>query len=63
MELEQVAGTLERRQAAGAQESVGTDTRASAYSRLRYPQRVLPWAIERILQTAPSGADLRSWRY
>jgi hypothetical protein len=32
-------------------------------SRLRYPQMVLPWAVERMLATAPPGADLRSWRY
>ena len=40
-----------------------TTTRSNAYSRLRYPQMVLPWALERILTTAPAGADLRSWRY
>ena len=41
----------------------GDHTRANAYSRLRYPQMVLPWAVERMLLTAPPGADLRSWRY
>lgn len=41
----------------------GDHTRSNAYSRLRYPQMVLPWAVERMLQTAPAGADLRSWRY
>ena len=41
----------------------GDHTRANAYSRLRYPQMVLPWAVERMLTTAPPGADLRSWRY
>ena len=41
----------------------GDHTRANAYSRLRYPQMVLPWAVERMLQTAPEGADLKSWRY
>jgi hypothetical protein len=41
----------------------GDHTRANAYSRLRYPQMVLPWAVERMLQTAPPGADLKSWRY
>jgi hypothetical protein len=41
----------------------GDQRRANAYSRLRYPQMVLPWAVERILATAPSGADVRSWRY
>ena len=41
----------------------GDHTRSNAYSRLRYPQMVLPWAVERMLLTAPAGADLRSWRY
>ena len=41
----------------------GDHTRSNAYSRLRYAQMVLPWAVERMLQTAPPGADLRSWRY
>lgn len=41
----------------------GDQTRSNAYSRLRYPQMVLPWAVERMLMTAPAGADLRSWRY
>ena len=41
----------------------GDHTRSNAYSRLRYTQMVLPWAVERMLQTAPAGADLRSWRY
>lgn len=41
----------------------GDHTRSNAYSRLRYPQMVLPWAVERMLQTAPAGADLVSWRY
>ncbi|MBM4193145.1 MAG: hypothetical protein FJ202_02025 [Gemmatimonadetes bacterium] len=41
----------------------GDHTRSNAYSRLRYPQMVLPWAVERMLTTAPPGADLRSWRY
>ncbi len=41
----------------------GDHTRSNAYSRLRYPQMVLPWAVERMLRTAPAGADLRSWRY
>ena len=34
-----------------------------AESRLRYVPMVLPWAAERMLMTAPKGADLRSWRY
>ena len=41
----------------------GDHTRPNAYSRLRYPQMVLPWARQRMLETAPSGADVRSWRY
>lgn len=41
----------------------GDHTRSNAYSRLRYPQMVLPWAVERMLMTAPAGADVRSWRY
>ena len=41
----------------------GDHMRANAYSRLRYPQMMLPWAVERMLQTAPAGADLKSWRY
>jgi len=41
----------------------GDHTRSNAYSRLRYPQMVLPWAVERMLMTAPKGADLQSWRY
>lgn len=41
----------------------GDHTRANAYSRLRYPQMVLPWVVKRILETAPPGADLQSWRY
>jgi len=41
----------------------GDHSRANAYSRLRYPQMVLPWVVERIRQTAPAGADLSSWNY
>ena len=41
----------------------GDHTRANAYSRLRYPQMVLPWTVERMLKTAPAGADVTSWRY
>ena len=41
----------------------GDHTRANAYSRLRYPQMVLPWVVERILDTAPPAADVDSWRY
>jgi hypothetical protein len=41
----------------------GDHTRANAYSRLRYPQMVLPWVVDRILDTVPAGADVDSWRY
>ena len=41
----------------------GDHTRANAYSRLRYPQMVLPWVVDRILDTAPPDADVDSWRY
>ncbi len=41
----------------------GDHTRPNAISRLRYPQMVLPWTVERMLMTAPPGADLTSWRY
>jgi hypothetical protein len=41
----------------------GDHTRSNAYSRLRYTQMVMPWALERMLTTAPPGADIRSWRY
>lgn len=41
----------------------GDHTRSNAYSRLRYPQMVLPWTVQRMLKTAPAGADTTSWRY
>lgn len=41
----------------------GDQTRGNAYSRLRYNQMAMPWFVERMLMTAPRGADLRSWRY
>ncbi len=41
----------------------GDHTRPNAISRLRYPQMVLPWVVERILDTAPPDADVDSWRY
>ena len=41
----------------------GDHTRGNAYSRLRYVQMATPWFVERMLTTAPAGADLRSWRY
>lgn len=41
----------------------GDQTRANAYSRLRYHQMFAPKIVERILKTAPPGADTTSWRY
>jgi hypothetical protein len=41
----------------------GDHTRPNALSRLRYHQMFIPRAIERMLETAPAGADLASWRY
>ena len=41
----------------------GDHTRPNAYSRLRYHQMFAPKIVERILRTAPAGADLVSWRY
>jgi hypothetical protein len=41
----------------------GDHTRPNALSRLRYHQRSIPRGLERILKTAPAGADLKSWRY
>ncbi|MFN8571285.1 MAG: hypothetical protein U0132_04455 [Gemmatimonadaceae bacterium] len=41
----------------------GDQTRANAYSRLRYAQMAMPWFVERILKTAPANGDIRSWRY
>jgi len=41
----------------------GDHTRPNAPSRLRYHQMFIPKAVERILKTAPPGADLESWRY
>ena len=41
----------------------GDHTRPNAISRLRYHQMYIPRIAERILSSAPSGADLRSWRY
>ena len=41
----------------------GDPTRENAYSRLRYHQMYIPKGVERILKTAPKGADLTSWRY
>jgi len=41
----------------------GDHERPNAISRLRYHQMYLPRIVERILATAPKGADVRSWRY
>lgn len=41
----------------------GDHTRSNAYSRLRYHQMFAPKIVERILKTAPAGADVTSWRY
>jgi hypothetical protein len=41
----------------------GDHTRPNAISRLRYHQMFAPKILERILKTAPAGADLKSWRY
>lgn len=41
----------------------GDHERPNAISRLRYHQMFIPRIADRILETAPAGADLRSWRY
>jgi hypothetical protein len=41
----------------------GDHTRPNAISRLRYHQMFLPRIVEHIRQTAPPGADLKSWDY
>jgi hypothetical protein len=41
----------------------GDHERPNALSRLRYNQMFIPRIVQRILETAPSGADLESWRY
>jgi hypothetical protein len=41
----------------------GDYTRPNALSRLRYHQMFAPRIVERILESAPTGSDLRSWRY
>jgi len=41
----------------------GDHTQPNAISRLRYHQMFAPKIVERILETAPAGADLKSWRY
>ncbi|MEX2175783.1 MAG: hypothetical protein WD872_15575, partial [Pirellulaceae bacterium] len=41
----------------------GDHTRPNATSRLRYHQMFAPKIVERILKSAPPGADVASWRY
>ncbi|MGI8897364.1 MAG: hypothetical protein ACR2IB_03115 [Pyrinomonadaceae bacterium] len=41
----------------------GDHTRPNAISRLRYHQFYAPKIVDRILKSAPQGADLTSWRY
>ncbi|HEY3381036.1 MAG TPA: hypothetical protein VGK32_04665 [Vicinamibacterales bacterium] len=41
----------------------GDHTQPNAISRLRYAQMFAPKIVERILLSAPPGADVRSWRY
>ena len=41
----------------------GDHTRPNALSRLRYNQMYMPRILKRIVETAPEGADLESWRY
>lgn len=41
----------------------GDHTQPNAISRLRYHQMFAPRIVERILKSAPPGADLKSWRY
>jgi hypothetical protein len=41
----------------------GDHTRPNAESRLRYHQMFAPKIVERLLKSAPPGADLKSWRY
>jgi hypothetical protein len=41
----------------------GDHTRPNAISRLRYHQMFAPKILERILESAPPGADVTSWRY
>ncbi len=41
----------------------GDHTQPNAISRLRYHQMFIPKIAERIRKTAPTGADLTSWRY
>jgi hypothetical protein len=41
----------------------GDQTQPNAISRLRYHQMFIPKFVDRMMKTAPAGADLTSWRY
>lgn len=41
----------------------GDHDQPNAISRLRYHQMFIPRFVERMLKSAPEGADLKSWRY
>ncbi len=41
----------------------GDPTLPNAYSRLHYETMYLPMILKRMEETAPAGADLKSWRY
>jgi hypothetical protein len=41
----------------------GDPSQPNAISRLRYAQMFAPKIVQRILKTAPPGADITSWRY
>lgn len=41
----------------------GDHSQPNGISRLRYHQMYIPKAVERMLKTAPAGADTKSWRY
>eukprot|EP00047_Mylnosiga_fluctuans_P003936 m.231818 g.231818 ORF g.231818 m.231818 type:complete len:584 (-) comp12265_c0_seq1:144-1895(-) len=41
----------------------GDDTVPNSIGRLTYNQRLVPEIVDRILATAPQGADVTSWRY
>jgi hypothetical protein len=41
----------------------GDHTRPNAISRLRYIQMYAPKMVQRMMESHPPGADLRSWRY
>lgn len=41
----------------------GDPDKPNWYSRLHYNQMYVPQIVERMLKTAPAGADLTSWRY